>query len=186
MTILDTPKIWRAGKAVGIYTVSLIIIAAISSHASPVAADTSYGYESDELRLVGSDLYDDSSRRRPFFDDRYVPDFGESSLILEARVAPYLQHYYVMTADARNIPTAIDGTRQSGPSGGAYLQIFPHHKFTWIAGSARGWLLARLKNVGDLDAFMPPFMLGPVCQFSTSMRWQRYADSFANGHPEVD
>jgi hypothetical protein len=189
MTIPNASKIQKRSKLVDTLSMSLIT-ATVFTQASAIAADYDYGYEADELRLVGTDLYGEPARNRPFFDDRYVPDFGESRLITEARAAPYLR--YNVTANFRNIPTAVDGMQCVERNGfstvrpGAYLQPFPQHDFFWAAVSARGWLLAKLKHVGELDAFVAPSMLGPVCHFSTSMRWQRYADSFANGHPKVD
>lgn len=133
-----------------------------------VAAEHDTGRaNADELRLLGSDIH---TQPMQTFLENYSPNIRKGFLIFEAGAAPYFYHYESAVHTAENIPTVADFTRQSGPSAGAYLQFLPHQKFRWIAVSAQGWLLAKLKNVGELDFFMAPIILSPVCRFDTKMR----------------
>jgi hypothetical protein len=171
-------------KALAASLSASLIIATLFAQSPVIATD----YACDELVLVQTDNDKDAAKKK--FGDGYIPDFRESRLIVEARAAPYLR--YNVTANFRNIPTAVDGMQCIERNGlstvrpGAYLQPFHQHEFFWAAITARGWLWAKLKRVGELDAFLPPFMLGHACHFNTSLLWQRFADSAAKGYSELD
>jgi len=158
---------------------NLVLASLIFSVPGVVAADFPPGhYGPDGLSLGGEGV-----DGRQFLG--YIPDFKEGLVIVRSRIPRYL-----FAEPAHCVPTIVDGMTKVERNGSAdsfaCFPSCPQQKFFWFTISARGWLLAKLKEVGRLDAFMAPYLLGPPCQFCTNLQWVRYAESSAKGRTELD
>lgn len=138
---------------------------------------------------LSSDSTTQQNAKRLFHDCRFAPDFKEVPIVRRSRI-PASLFDDPTEQNAGNIPISALGMETPGRPGCPDLGIefppCPQHIIHWFALSTNSWMLAKLKDVGRLDAFMAPYLLAPPCLFNTSMRWERFAKSFDNGHPQLD
>lgn len=115
-------------------------------------------------------MHDDSQERkeptiRPFLDSGYF--YVHKGPII-TRAIIQTNHGFTGPLNTNDIPTLVDnefrvgGYGLSGPNLGAYLQPYPSHPWFYIAATARGWMLAKLKATGERDAYAGPFILTPL------------------------
>ena len=139
-------------KNAAIRAAAIVLIALLSAPA--FALDFTPDYTSDGLGLVHTCTNEESSRR-PFYDC-FCPVFKEGPLLVRARDPRRFAWYSRGQKDSRSVPTSVDGMDRIPHWGkadlnpGQFLQYWPTHKSFWVAWSARGWFLAKLKRFGLL------------------------------------